>query len=202
VQHDEDLNHTTNIYEYGGRWEDLQRDDGQWYVEDFTLAQLKMLRRFQRYQDHRSAMLNDRFEMITMNELIENVIMLEQDAPRKINSGTKVGLYIELKNYDEKVKTRGIDEAEMLFELLQHYNLSTIADSKDTIPIIIQSFDKNALTKMATLTDLPLVKLCNDQHINDWDEISGYSHGVGVPSDWIMNNLSTETEGDYSQFID
>ena len=49
VQHDDYLNDSTNIYEYGGRWENLQRDDGRWYVEDFSLPQLKMLRRFQRY---------------------------------------------------------------------------------------------------------------------------------------------------------
>lgn len=80
--------------------------------------------------------------------------------------------------------------------------MSTIADSAQTIPIIIQSFDKNALTKMATLTDLPLVQLCNDSHINDYDDIASYAHGVGVPSDWIMNKIgSSNDDEEYSQYI-
>ena len=38
LQHEPSLNETTNIYEYGERFKDLQRFDGKWYVEDFTLA--------------------------------------------------------------------------------------------------------------------------------------------------------------------
>ena len=103
-QHDSYLNDTTNIYEYGGRWADLQKDDGKWYIYDFSLAQLKMLKRFQRYQENRSPFLDDRYEMITLNELIENVQMLNADAPRTQNSETKVGLYVELKDYDDYIK--------------------------------------------------------------------------------------------------
>lgn len=49
VQHDAYLNETTNISEYsegdlGGILKDLQREDGKWYIKDFTLAQLKMLK--------------------------------------------------------------------------------------------------------------------------------------------------------------
>ena len=40
---------------------------------------------------------------------------------------------------------------------------------------------------MATLTDLPLVQLCHASDTYDYDEIAEYAHGVGVPSDWIMN---------------
>ena len=38
-----------------------------------------------------------------MNEVIENVQMLLGDEPRNINTETKVGLYIELKGYDDKL---------------------------------------------------------------------------------------------------
>ena len=187
VQHDEVLNDTTNIYEYGGRWEDLQRADGRWYVEDFTLVQLKMLRRMQRYQTTRSPMLNDRYEMITMTELIENVMMLLDDGPRTVNSETKAGLYIELKDYDDKL-AKGWNTAQMLFDVLDAHGIGNIADSGAIMPVIIQSFDKNGLVMMSTLTDLPLLQLCHSKGtIYDYDDIATYANGVGVPSDWIMN---------------
>ena len=43
--------------------------------------------------------------------------MLLEDAPRLINSETKAGLYIELKDYDAEL-AKGHDMAEMLFEVL------------------------------------------------------------------------------------
>ena len=62
-----------------------------------------MLKRYQRYATTRSPYLNDRYDMVTLNELIENVQMLDQDAPRTVNSETKVGLYIEIKEYAENL---------------------------------------------------------------------------------------------------
>ena len=79
----------------------------------------------------------------------------------------------------------------MLFDLLEKYGISNIADASALIPVVVQSFDKNALTKMASLTDLPLVQLCHssDKGKYDYEDITTYAHGVGVPSDWIMNSL-------------
>jgi len=79
-------------------------------VEDFSLAQLKMLRRFQRDQTYRSPMLNDRYDIVTMQEVIENVQMIIKDGPRRMNSETDAGLYIELKDYDDKL-AKGDDVA-------------------------------------------------------------------------------------------
>ena len=55
-------------------------------------------------------MLNDRFDIVTMEEVIQNVLMLLEDAPRTQNSETKAGLYIELKDYDDKL-AKGFDTA-------------------------------------------------------------------------------------------
>ena len=43
ILEDSYLNETTDIAEQT-RWSYMKRDDGMWYVEDFTLAQLKVLR--------------------------------------------------------------------------------------------------------------------------------------------------------------
>lgn len=68
-------------------------------IIDFTLAELQMLKRRQRY-DYRQTYTNDKYNMVSLDEIIGQVNLLNYDFPRKINSGTKVGLYIEIKNYD------------------------------------------------------------------------------------------------------
>ena len=106
LQHDPTLNDTTNIYEYGGRtaFKNKQQPNEDWLVADFSLAELKMLKRYQRYADIRSPMLNDRYDIVTLTELIENVQMINEDEPRTMNADTKVGLYIEIKEYAENLK--------------------------------------------------------------------------------------------------
>lgn len=65
VQHDSDLNETTNIGEYADHFEDRKRDDGKFYVADFTLTELRLLKRTMR-ESWRSPMNNDRFEILTL----------------------------------------------------------------------------------------------------------------------------------------
>lgn len=156
LNHDPDINDDTNIAEYAEHFKDKQHADGKWYVSDFTLAELKMLKRKQRYETMRSPFLNDRYDILTLGELIENLQMIENDAPRVFNSGTKPGLYIEVKEYDDKL-AHGIDLSELLYEELSKYGLGTIDDCKDSIPIVIQCFESTGLLKMQTLTDLPLI---------------------------------------------
>ena len=66
----------------------------------------------------RSPLLNDRYDFVTLSELIENVQMLNSDDPRWVNSETKVGLYIEMKEYNEKKVVGQYDLAELLFNEL------------------------------------------------------------------------------------
>lgn len=47
--------------------------------------------------------------------------------------------------------------AEMLHNVLVENGMSTVADATASLPIIVQSFEFNALTKYATLSDLPLI---------------------------------------------
>ena len=63
--------------------------------------------------------------------------MLNADEPRKENADTKVGLYIEIKEYNEHMIVEHVDRAKLLYDALAARGLGTIADCKDTIPIVI-----------------------------------------------------------------
>lgn len=113
---------------------------------------------------------------------------MNEDFPRRINSQTKVGLYIEIKNYDWYLSEHGIDMAEQLYNALNRFGLGNVASATNTIPIIIQSFYLEALAKFATLSDLPLVYLMHYSATQVWDfeAISAVAHGLGPNSDYLF----------------
>jgi glycerophosphoryl diester phosphodiesterase len=67
-------------------------------INDFTLSELKMLRRKMRYAN-RNQYLNQEFEILTLEETIELLLQLNEDQPRN-DLSMKVGLYIETKMYN------------------------------------------------------------------------------------------------------
>jgi glycerophosphoryl diester phosphodiesterase len=161
------------------------RSDGKYYVADFTLTELRLLKRSMR-EDYRSPFLNDKWEILTLQELIEWVTMLNKDYPREIGNDRKypVGLYIELKDYADNLSHTGFDGAEELHALLAHYGLGTIADCTDKMPIIIQSFEEPALDKIASLSDLPLVRCVGYTETTEaeWETMSLKYNAVGANS--------------------
>ena len=126
AQHDSYLNDSTDVLQYESLFGDKVHHDGKYYVEDFTLQELKLLKRKQRYT-FRSTLLNDKFEILTLQEVINNVNLLVTDAPRTENTGTTVGLYIELKDFNSYL-SKGIDMAELMNDILVANSLGTISD--------------------------------------------------------------------------
>jgi len=117
---------------------------------------------------------------------------MNRDVPRVQNVDTKVGLYIEIKQYAYYQDEMGVDMAEKLFELLDQNGLAQIADCESTIPIIIQSFEEDALTKFATLSDLPLIQLASYSTTYDFAHVATYAHGVGPDSKYVMHDTKLD----------
>ena len=79
------------------------------------------------------------------------------------------------------------------------------------IPIVIQSFDLDALTSFGALSDLPLVLIFNDVRVpTDFAEVSQLVHGVGpkdtllfvgefLNAEWFWD---VENKSPYSDFVD
>lgn len=84
---------------------------------------------------------------------------LNTSYPRTKNTERKIGLYIEIKDWQWNIDWVGHNTADVLYEQLKKNGLDTIEGCRDDIPIIVQSFELEALDYFRTLTDLPNVFL-------------------------------------------
>lgn len=92
-------------------------------------------------------------------------------------------------------KSRGIDHAELLFNVLKKYDIETVEKSSAKLPVIIECFEKESLEKFATLSDLPLVFLMfypSPFLKYDLNEITKYAHGVGPKHMYIFTYKDEE----------
>ena len=116
--------------------------------------------------------------------------MMKSNYTRRVGSVSQPGLYIEIKEPKWYRESYGIDATQAVFDVLAKYNLETIDKATLAgIPIIIQSFDEQALRQFGTLSDLPLIQLMDwgkPGLVYDFDNIATYAHGVGPDSKWIM----------------
>ena len=94
-----------------------QREDFRTYVHDLTLAELKQLKRKQ-VETNRSTHLNDWYDVLTFQEVIDNLRSLMKESPRAINNDTRIGLFVELKGYLDHFTTTGLNLAQMTNDFL------------------------------------------------------------------------------------
>ncbi|XVF43241.1 hypothetical protein PTKIN_Ptkin02bG0024400 [Pterospermum kingtungense] len=179
-----------------------------WFVVDFTLEELKLLRVKQRFE-FRDQQYNGKFSLITFQEFIS----LALDANRVI------GIYPEIKNpvfINQHVKwSNGKRFEDKFVETLKKNGYKGSYMSKEWLrqPVFIQSFAPTSLTYISNLTDLPKVLVIADpptrtEDTNQtffeitsdsyFDFIKNYVVGIGpskeaiVPS--IDNHLTQATD--------
>ena len=91
-----------------------------------------------------------------------------------------VGLYIELKSVEQIQQELAFDMPYALHETLTANDLGSVTHCTNQIPIIVQSFDFNALKSFSTFSDLPLIYLFfNNEMPSDFTEAIEVIHGVG-----------------------
>jgi len=120
-----------------------------WFVEDFTLAELKTLRAVERLPQVRpgNTRYDGRFEVPTFDEILD----LVADEGRR--RGVTVGVYPETKNptYFESL---GISLNTALVRSLRAHGLD-----RPNAPVFVQSYEMANLQQLATMTRVPLVQL-------------------------------------------
>ena len=137
--HDDTLERTTNVVEvYPDRptANDRSLQPGRrWLANDFTLAEIKRLDAGKWFKP----------------EFAGQRVQSFQDAIDLVRG--KAGLYPELKS-PELYKSRGVDQVRLFVDVIRKNGLEK-PESLRTTPVIIQSFDEEAIRRVAV--DLPTI---------------------------------------------
>lgn len=187
--HDIYLESTTNVEEI---FPNRHREDGHWYVFDFTLAEIKQLRVHERCRKDGTPYFPDRFpvgfsnfNVPTFAEMIELIQGLNKSTSRT------VGIYPEIKRPNFHTK-EGLPMEETLLALLNQYEYKS-PEAK----VYIQCFEAESLKKLRFElgTNLPLVQLISGRksYAPMWteeglNEIATYADGIGPSKSIIENN--------------
>jgi len=151
---------------------DAPRDD--WWVEDFTLAELKMLRAVQPFTG-RSKDYDGLYEIPTFEDVLALVSGRAKEASRP------VGVYPETKHpgYFQSI---GMDFEGPLLAALEGF---------DAGPVFIQSFEPEILKRLKGKADAKLVQLVYEETPGagpniPLTEIAGYADGVGPSKELVL----------------
>lgn len=167
ARHENELSDTTDVAsrpEFANR-KTSKTIDGMrvtgWFSEDFTLAEIKMLRVKERMPKMRpgNVRFDGQFSIPTLQEVIDLV------RRKSAQTGRVIGIYPETKHpsYFDSI---GLSMEEPLVKTL-HDNGYRGANA----PVFIQSFEVGNLQDLRKMTDLPLIQLLND---------------VGKPYDFVL----------------
>ena len=136
-----------------------------WFTEDFTLAELKLLRARERLPHLRGTGFDGRLEIPTFEEVLALVASFNA---RKERRGRPVGVYPETK-HPSYFQGLGIPLEKPLLEALHRHGLDHAGAS-----VFVQSFEVSNLRALANETRVPLVQLA-DAEGGPWDSASGRS---------------------------
>ena len=162
VLHDIYLNSVTNVKD---KYSDRKREDGNWYVSDFNLSELKELSVNERlHSNGMEAVYPDRFP-ITKGNFHISTLSEHIELIQGLNISTKrnVGIYPEIKR-PKWHKREGLDISKITIDVLNQYGYS---DNKDKI--FLQCFDSKELKRIKNElnSSLPLIQLIGS---NSWGE--------------------------------
>lgn len=184
VLHDVTLDKVTNVADV---FPDRQREDGRWYVFDFSLSELKQLNVHERYGSAGSPRFPDslgQFQIATLREHVELIRGLDHSR------GTTTGLYIELKQ-PTRHRQEGLDLAGAILQVLSDFELT---DSDDRV--FLQCFEDAELRRLRVDLEcrLPLIQLLKRPPTADQiREYARYVDGLGVSINCVISGM---TEGD------
>lgn len=143
-RHENELSGTTDVATHE-EFEDRRRDktiDGRlvagWFVEDFTLAELRTLRAKERIPSLRPA--NTRFDGLYQVPTLAEIVKLVR--AKEAATGKRIGLYPELKHPTFLLQNAGIDLVDLLLREFRQLGITP----QD--PVFIQSFEVAPLQRL------------------------------------------------------
>ncbi|WP_339825553.1 glycerophosphodiester phosphodiesterase [uncultured Parasphingorhabdus sp.] len=193
ARHENEISETTDVAdrpEFAAR-KTSKTIDGQdytgWFTEDFTLAELKILRARERLPELRVANMqyDGQYEVPTFEEVLQ---LLSAHAEK---SGKRIGVYPETK-HPSYFKALGLSHDEPMLRLLTQYGYGGKAD-----PVFIQSFEVGNLQALNEKTEIRLVQLVASGggppdrkglgfSVDSLKEIATYADGIGPSKDMVI----------------
>jgi glycerophosphoryl diester phosphodiesterase len=148
-------------------------EDEGWFASDFTLAEIKTLRRVQDFGD-RPQQFNGKFKVPTLEEVIE---LAKRKSAEK---GRTIGVYPETK-HPTYHKSIGLPLEKRLVAVL-----AAAGWNRRDAPVFIQSFEQSNLRELNRLTPIRLVQLVDANDVND-DGSLDYTAPFDRPYDWTAS---------------
>jgi glycerophosphoryl diester phosphodiesterase len=192
ARHENEIGETTDAAErFPGR-KTTRIVDGRtvtgFFVEDFTLAEVKTLRARERLP-FRSRDFDGRYEVPTFDEVVE---LADREGGLR---GRAVGVYPETK-HPSHFRAIGLPLEPRVLEALARRGLVRAED-----PVLIQSFEAQSLRTLRPLTRVRLVQLLDTApSADDLARIATYADGIGpdkrlvVPLDAASGVLGAPTD--------
>jgi len=195
ARHDRHLSETTDVADRPAFADRKRESQGRsdWFVEDFTLAELKRLRARQPFPG-RSTAYDGRFEIPSFAE----ILALRRRAEER--TGRAVGVYPETK-HPAHFAAQGLDMAVPVLEALKEAGYE-----ERPFPVYVQSFEPEILRRLDARSDLDLILLVASQGGDDaaaarpaWPEGAGleeageFADGLGVAKTLALAPSGGET---------
>jgi glycerophosphoryl diester phosphodiesterase len=198
ARHEPDITATTDVAdhpEFADRKTEKTIDGTKtvgWFVDDFTLAELKTLRAKERLPDvrQRNTIYDGHYEVPTFQEVIDLVKQLSRELARPI------GIYPETK-HPTYFRSEGLPLEELLVQTLNRNGLN-----RPGAKVFVQSFEVNNLKALDKVLKVPLVQLLDIPGNFPADgsgkkygeiataaglkEVATYADGVGPSKDYII----------------
>jgi glycerophosphoryl diester phosphodiesterase len=159
ARHENEISGTTDVAEHPefASRKATRTIDGEtltgWFVEDFTLAELRTLRAKERLPAVRKA--NTAFDRLYPVPTFAEVIALVR--AKQAESGREIGIYPEIK-HPAYMAARGFDMPALLVAQLDAAGLN-----RKGAKVFIQCFEVGPLERLRTMTPLPLIQLVSAQ---------------------------------------
>ncbi len=182
ARHDRYLSGSTNISDMP-EFADRRRSDPShegldWFIEDFTLAEIKTLKARQP-REGRPKGFDDQYDIPTFDEVMALI------ARRSAETVRRIGVYPETKQ-PSAFAAAGLRHDEAMLETLAKHGYDG-----EGAAVFLQSFEMENLARLKSQTSLPLIFLTETRP--DFGEIAKIVHGVGPYKKLLLDDLGEDT---------
>lgn len=169
--------HLETVTDVALKFPKKKRNDGKYYVIDFTFKELQQLNVSERFDpETNEAVFPNRFPAFTSTFKLHS-LQEEIEFIQELNKSTEknIGIYPEIKDPEFHQK-EGKDISKIVLEILNNYGYKTKND-----PCILQCFDAQELKRIRNelKSELFLVQLMEFKTDEKLEEIAAYADGIG-----------------------